>query len=73
MKAMDIDVTEIKRWLIHGDILKISKDTGFVPEYVGAVLKGRGFNEKILDTAFDMAMERKAKYINKSKRLKDLQ
>jgi hypothetical protein len=64
---------EIKKWLIRGDIQLIKESLDYTPEYIGDVLRGKKFNEKIIKAAFDIALERKAKCITQFDRLKKIE
>ena len=48
--------------LRHGDMAKVAKKTGFSPAMVKTVVEGRSFNDRILNTAYDMTRQRKKNF-----------
>jgi hypothetical protein len=59
--------------MVRGDLKKIAVKLGMSPEYTSLVLSGKHYNEDILSTAYDVAIERKAKFLNRQSRLNQLQ
>lgn len=70
----EIDLEEIKRWLIRGDHLKIEKKTGVNRSHICNILNGktRKVNFEVIDAAAEIAIERKSRVINKMDRLKQI-
>jgi hypothetical protein len=48
--------------LRHGDMSKVAKKTGFSQAMVKTVVEGRSFNDRILNTAYDMTRQRKKNF-----------
>jgi hypothetical protein len=48
--------------LRHGDMAKVAKITGFSSTMIKTVVEGRSFNDRILNTAYDMTRQRKKNF-----------
>ena len=64
---------EVRKWLVRGDVKRIAEEVGFTPEYTSLVLCGKEYNEKVIDAAFTLALDRKIKHINQTNRIKQLE
>ncbi len=48
--------------LRRGDMAKVANMTGYSPTTVGSVLEGRTFNDRVLNTAYDITRQRKKNF-----------